>query len=83
MTKGTIALNNVGGLLLPQRYGTKDLPWYGINTLKLTLSQAESLSASDVSVTGIAVANYGPLTISGSGTNYTITFAQAITRPIG
>ena len=56
-----------------------DLPWYGINTLKITLSQAESLSASDVSVTGIAVANYGPVTISGSGTNYTITFAQAIT----
>ena len=31
------------------------------------------------SVTGITVANYGPVTISGSGTNYTITFAQAIT----
>ena len=31
------------------------------------------------SVTGITVPNYGPVTISGSGTNYTITFAQAIT----
>jgi Dockerin type I domain len=30
-------------------------------------------------VTGITVANYGPVTISGSGTSYTITFAQAIT----
>ncbi len=38
----------------------------------------ETLSPSDVSVTGITVANYGPVTISGSGTNYTITLAQAI-----
>jgi Bacterial Ig domain len=56
-----------------------DLPWYGINQLKITLSQPESLSSSDVIVTGMTVANYGPATISGSGANYTITFAQAIT----
>ena len=79
-TKGTIALQTAadGLRLLPAGRNT-DLPWYGINKLQITLSQAESLSPSDVSVTGITVANYGPVTISGSGTNYTITFAQAIT----
>jgi Bacterial Ig domain len=79
-TSGTIALQTAsdGLRLLPAGRNT-DLPWYGINKLQITLSQAESLSPSDVSVTGITVANYGPVTISGSGTNYTITFAQAIT----
>jgi hypothetical protein len=77
-TKGTIALTESNGILLPAGRNT-DLPWYGINKLQITLSQAESLSPSDVSVTGITVANYGPVTISGSGTNYTIIFAQAIT----
>ena len=79
-TKGTIALQTAAdGLRLLPAGRTMDLPWYGINKLQITLSQAESLSPGDVSVTGIAVANYGPVTISGSGTNYTITFAQAIT----
>ncbi len=81
-TTGTIALQTVmeNGVqvLLPAGRNT-DLPWYGINKLQITLSQAETLSPGDVSVTGITVANYGPVTISGSGTNYTITFAQAIT----
>jgi hypothetical protein len=79
-TSGTIALQTAAdGVRLLPAGRTTDLPWYGINKLQITLSQAESLSASDVSVTGIAVSNYGPVTISGSGTNYTITFAQAIT----
>ncbi len=77
-TKGTMALTDSSGVLLPANRKT-DLPWYGINKLQITLSQAESLSSGDVSVKGITVANYGPVTISGSGTNYTITFAQAIT----
>ena len=67
------------GLRLLPAGRNNDLPWYGINKLQITLSQAETLSPGDVSVTGITVANYGPVTISGSGTNYTITFAQAIT----
>jgi Bacterial Ig domain len=79
-TKGTIALQTAadGLRLLPAGRST-DLPWYGINKLQITLSQAESLAPGDVSVTGITVPNYGPVTISGSGTSYTITFAQAIT----
>jgi hypothetical protein len=78
-TAGTATLQtNADGLrLLPTGRNT-DLPWLGINTLSITLSQAETLSPSDVSVTGITIANYGPVTISGSGTNYTITLAQPI-----
>jgi hypothetical protein len=78
-TKGTITLQDApGGRLLPAGRNN-DLPWYGINKLQITLSQAETLSSGDVSVKGITVPNYGPVTISGSGTNYTITLAQAIT----
>ncbi len=79
-TSGTIALQTAadGLRLLPAGRNT-DLPWYGIKKLEITLSQPETLSPSDVNVTGINVANYGPVTISGSGTNYTITFAQGIT----
>jgi hypothetical protein len=81
-TDGTIALQTAAdGLRLLPAGRTNDLPWYGINRLQITLSQPETLSPGDVSVTGIAVANYGPVTISGSGTNYTITFAQAIDQP--
>jgi hypothetical protein len=65
--------------LLPAGRNT-DLPWVGINQLPITLAQATSLAAGDVKVSGITVANYGPVTISGSGTSYTITFAQPINK---
>jgi hypothetical protein len=65
--------------LLPSGRST-DLPWLGISTFAITLSQAEALSPGDVTVTGITVANYGPVTISGSGTSYTITLAQPINK---
>jgi hypothetical protein len=78
-TSGTATLQTAadGLRLLPAGRNT-DLPWLGINQISITLSQPETLSASDVSVTGINIANYGPVTISGSGTSYTITFAQPI-----
>ena len=77
-TSGTATLQTTtGGLLLPAGRST-DLPWLGIDKLSITLSQPAALSASDVSVTGISVANYGLVTVSGSGTNYTITLAQPI-----
>ena len=79
-TQGNIALQTASdGLRLLPAGRNNDLPWYGINMLKITLSQPESLSDSDVSVRGITVPNYGPVTISGSGTSYMIAFAQAIT----
>jgi hypothetical protein len=65
--------------LLPAGRHT-DLPWVGINKVSITLSQAATLASGDVKVTGITVANYGPVTISGSGTSYTITFAQPINK---
>jgi hypothetical protein len=46
--------------------------------LQITLNQAATLSAGDVTVTSAANNNYGPVTISGSGTSYTITLAQPI-----
>jgi hypothetical protein len=78
-TAGSIALQTAadGLRLLPAGRNT-DLPWLGINQIVITLSKAETLSPSDVSVTGITIANYGPVTISGSGTTYTITLAQPI-----
>ena len=78
-TKGSSALQTAAdGLRLLPAGRTTDLPWYGINKLQVALSNPAALSPGDVSVTGITVANYGPVTISGSGTSYTITFAQAI-----
>jgi len=66
------------GLRLLPAGRTTDLPFVGISQLAITLNQAAVLSAGDVSVTGITVANYGPVTISGSGTSYTITLVQPI-----
>jgi hypothetical protein len=55
-----------------------DIPWLGIYQLPITLSQAYSLTAGDVFVSSAIGVNYGPVTVSGSGTNYTITLAQPI-----
>ena len=46
--------------------------------MQITLSQAETLTAADVTVTSAIGVNYGPVTVSGSGTSYTITLAQPI-----
>ncbi len=73
----TLQTNADGLRLLPSGRNT-DLPWSGINRLSITLSQPETLSASDVAVTGINVASYGAVTLSGSGTSYTITLGQPI-----
>ena len=70
---------NADGLRLLPAGRTTDLPWLAINKLGITLSSAAALSASDITVTGLTVANYGPVTVSGSGTSYTITLAQPIT----
>ncbi len=76
-SSGPLVTQTDGLRLLPSGRST-DLPWLGINKITITLSAAASLVPSDVTVTGIAVANYGPVTISGSGTTYTITLAKAI-----
>ena len=63
--------------LLPQGR-TTDLPWLGIDSLQVTLSQAQTLTPADVTVNSAIGVNYGPVTVSGSGTSYTITLAQPI-----
>ena len=63
--------------LLPSGRNT-DLPWLGINRIQITLDKPEDLVSGDVSVTGITIANYGPATVTGSGSSYTITLAQPI-----
>ncbi|HKI17600.1 MAG TPA: dockerin type I repeat-containing protein, partial [Isosphaeraceae bacterium] len=61
--------------LLPAGRKT-DLPWAGINRIQITLDFAATLLPGDVSVTGVS--NYGPVTIAGSGSTYTITLAKSI-----
>ena len=65
--------------LLPAGRNT-DLPWLGIDALTITLNQPETLTAGEVSVVGMTGMNYGPVTISGSGTSYTIAFARPIEK---
>jgi hypothetical protein len=55
-----------------------DIPWMGINALAINLNHAVTLLSSDVSVKGVNLADYGPVTLSGSGTSYVITLAQPI-----
>ena len=63
--------------LLPAGRST-DLPWSGINQFQITLNAPAALTAGDVSVSGVAIADYGPINVSGSGTTYTLTLAQPL-----
>ncbi len=78
-TSGPLVTQADGLRLLPAGRKT-DFSWLGINRITITLSTAESLSPLDVSVTGRTVANYGPVTLVGGGTSYTIILAQAINQ---
>jgi hypothetical protein len=75
-TAGTYALT-AGSSLLPAGRST-DVPWLGITSFTITLSAPEVLSASDVTVTGVSVSSYGPVTVSGSGATYTVTLAHPV-----
>jgi Bacterial Ig domain/Dockerin type I domain len=79
-TSGPLVTAADGLRLLPTSR-VNDIPWYGVNKISITLSQAATLTPADISVTGVAVANYGPVTVSGSGaqTTFTITLARAVT----
>jgi hypothetical protein len=75
----TLVTQADGLRLLPPGRST-DMPWLGIDQIGITLSSPATLSPGDVTVNGISVANYGPVSISGSGTNYTITLSQPINK---
>ena len=94
-TQATVSLASVGwgaagsaslvtaadGLRLLPIGRSTDLPWANIQSLTITLSQARPLSASDVKVTGLSVADYGPVTVTpvaGSTASYLITLARPI-----
>jgi predicted outer membrane repeat protein len=62
--------------LLPAGRNT-DLPWYGIDKLSITLDGSATLTAADISITGVAVSSYA-FTLSGSGSSYTITLLTPI-----
>lgn len=78
---GPIALSTASdGLRLLPTGRTTDLPWSGLTQVSIHLNEPATISAADVSVSGVNVANYGPVTISGSGSTYTITLAQPIRK---
>jgi hypothetical protein len=78
-TAGSATLETAsdGLRLLPAGRNT-DMPWLGINRVQITLTQPATLAAGDITVIGSSGTNYGPVTVSGSGTSYTITLAQPI-----
>ena len=74
-------VTQIDGLrLLPAGRNT-DMPWLGIDEVQITFSEAEPLAAGDVTVSSAHGVNYGPVTVSGSRTSYTITLAQPINQP--
>ena len=75
----SVALQTAGdGLRLLPAGRTTDLPWLGISQVQITLAVPGSLAPGDVSVMSASGINYGPVTVSGSGTSYTITLARPI-----
>lgn len=78
-TMGTAALSTAGdGIRLLPSDRSNTVPWLGINRVVVTLSGAATLNPGDVPVTGLTVANYGPVTLSGGPTTWTITLATPI-----
>ena len=74
----TLQTASDGLRLLPAGRNT-DLPWMGIDKVQVTLIQPATLAAGDVRVVGSSGTNYGPVTLTGSGTTYTITLAKPVT----
>jgi hypothetical protein len=57
-----------------------DLPWLGIDQIQITLSGPATLAAADVTIQSAKGVNFGPVTISGSGTTDVITLARPINK---
>ena len=54
------------------------MPWLGIDQVQITLAQPAPWPPATSRPLAPAASNYGPVTVSGSGTSYTITLAQPI-----
>jgi hypothetical protein len=78
-TSGSVTLVDASGSALLPSGRTVDIPWFNINKISITLDRSvSSLNPSDVSVIGSVGGTYGPVTVTGSGTSWTITLAKAI-----
>jgi hypothetical protein len=68
-----------GTSLLP--VGRKnDLPWYGIDMVEVSFTQPVVLTAADVTLLSARGIDYGPVTINGMGTSYTVMLARPIDK---
>ena len=68
------------GLTLLPEGRRNDLPWLGVDQIQITLSQPATLTAADVTIQSAKGVNYGPVTISGSGTTDVIMLARPINK---
>ncbi len=66
-----------GGTLLPAGRKT-DLPWLGISQLVISLSGTQSLTRNEITISSAIGYNYGPTSVSGSASTYTITLGRPI-----
>jgi len=76
---GLLALKTAADGITQLPAGRKlDLPLIGIDSFQLDFNEPVLLTAADVTVQSARGVNYGPVTVSGSGTTYNVTFAQPI-----
>ena len=75
----SITLQTAGdGLrLLPAGRNTS-IPFTNVNQVQIALNQTAILSPGDVSAFGLTGGNYGPIGVTGSGTQFTLTFAKPV-----
>ena len=64
-----------------------DLPWFGIHELQITLKEPETLTAADITISGLKGVRYGPVTVTAVPSDnvelflYDIAFFQPINKP--
>ena len=87
-SSGSAALETApdGLRLLPAGRQT-DLPWLGIHELQITLKEPETLTAADITISGLKGVKYGPVTVTAAPSDnvelflYDIVFFQPIDKP--
>jgi hypothetical protein len=77
---GPLVTQSDGLRLLPVGRNT-DMPWLNIDELSFTFSAVASLTPADITVKGINVVNYGPVTVTGGPTTYGVLLARPIAGP--
>jgi Dockerin type I domain/Right handed beta helix region/Immunoglobulin I-set domain len=77
---GPLVTQADGVRLLPVGRNT-DLPWLDVQELSITFSAVASLTPADITVNGINVVDYGPVTVVGGPTTYGVLLARPIAGP--